>query len=283
LLAVDACYQAEQHNTAGAIRSIENLSAVSEALKRGFFIYYIAGCAGQNLSITALEHMLNQGELSGDDLKFLRSIYSDTGRESRLESVMIAERCQGTWAMENMRKAWSQSPVLSKAAVSVIYWLKRTPPIYSDEDYFEYLTMTDAMVTKAHLPLDQRLAAIPGSSTPSKRRSAAFLLIDTQNWQKYIQRDLEALANRSNARVAIAVETYRLQNGKLPAALSELVPAFLPALPLDPFTGKPLHYRLIPRGYLLYSVGADQVDNGGFAKRAGTNESQYDLPFRVER
>jgi hypothetical protein len=200
LLAVDACYQAEQHNTTAAIRSIQNLSAISEALKRGFFIYYTAGCAGQNLSITALEHAINQGELSGDDLKVLRSIYSDTGRESRLESVMMAERCQGIWVMNNMRKTWSQSPVLSKAAVSLIYWVKRTPPLYCDEDYFDYLTLTDAMIAKAHLPLDQRLGAIPESSTPSKRRSAMFLMIDTQNWQKYIQRDLEALAKRSNAR-----------------------------------------------------------------------------------
>ena len=110
-----------------------------------------------------------------------------------------------------------------------------------------------------------------------------FQLIDPNSWQKYIQKDLEALANHSNARVAIGVETYRLHNGKLPTTLSELMPECMAAVPADPFTSEPLHYRLLPRGYLLYSVGADQVDNGGLAKRVGTNESQYDLPFRVER
>jgi hypothetical protein len=91
-------------------------------------MYYVIGCIGQNFAITALEHAINQGELSTSNLRELEAIYSDSGRESRLESVMIAERCQGIWVMDNMRKTWSQSPVLSKAAVSVIYWVKRTPP-----------------------------------------------------------------------------------------------------------------------------------------------------------
>jgi hypothetical protein len=63
---------------------------------------------------------------------------------------------------------------------------------------------------------------------------------------------------------AIALKRYHLQHGVYPATLNDLVPAFLPAVPMDFMDGKPLRYKLRSDGdFLLYSVGLDGVDNGG--------------------
>ena len=32
---------------------------------------------------------------------------------------------------------------------------------------------------------------------------------------------------------------------------------------IDPFTGKPLHVKRLPEGWLIYSVGKDLKDDGG--------------------
>ena len=40
----------------------------------------------------------------------------------------------------------------------------------------------------------------------------------------------------------LAVERFRLKNGRLPDSLSELVPDFMPSIPTDPFDGKPIRY-----------------------------------------
>jgi hypothetical protein len=54
-----------------------------------------------------------------------------------------------------------------------------------------------------------------------------------------------------------------------PERLEQLVPEFLPDLPADPYSGKPFAYRVesggdaTPPGFVLYSVGADGVDDGG--------------------
>ena len=64
-------------------------------------------------------------------------------------------------------------------------------------------------------------------------------------------------------RAAIACERYRLAQGQWPAALDVLVPQYLPAIPLDPFTGKPLSYRLLADGVVVYSVGPDGLDDQG--------------------
>ena len=47
------------------------------------------------------------------------------------------------------------------------------------------------------------------------------------------------------------------------ATLDKLVPAYLPELPLDPHSGRPLLYRAAAADFLLYSVGKDRIDNGG--------------------
>lgn len=63
---------------------------------------------------------------------------------------------------------------------------------------------------------------------------------------------------------ALAVERFRRKHGRAPASLSDLVPVFLPAVPVDWMDGKPLRYRLNPDGaYTLWSIGEDLKDDGG--------------------
>ena len=66
------------------------------------------------------------------------------------------------------------------------------------------------------------------------------------------------------ARVACALERYRLANGKLPENLDALRPHFIEVIPTDVIDGRPLRYRLKPDGgYAIYSVGWNQTDDGG--------------------
>ena len=67
----------------------------------------------------------------------------------------------------------------------------------------------------------------------------------------------------------IAIERYKRRHGSYPGTLDLLVPEFLAAVPQEPWGPGPLHYRALPapdeygRGYVLYSVGEDGVDDGG--------------------
>ncbi len=60
-----------------------------------------------------------------------------------------------------------------------------------------------------------------------------------------------------------AVRRFRLVTGRWPQSLDELVGEYLHDAPIDPFSGRPLVYRRTPDGFLLYSVGANGVDDGG--------------------
>ncbi len=62
-----------------------------------------------------------------------------------------------------------------------------------------------------------------------------------------------------------ALREYILEHGRSPESLNELVPRYLPAVPSDPFSDRPLVYRRQADGHLLYSVGANGTDDGGVA------------------
>lgn len=84
-------------------------------------------------------------------------------------------------------------------------------------------------------------------------------------WQKNIV-DISTLywaaqANLHLFRVRVTMERHRLDHGAWPDDLGELVPAYLDALPPDPFDGRPLRYDRAKR--VVYSIGPDLRDNRG--------------------
>jgi hypothetical protein len=66
------------------------------------------------------------------------------------------------------------------------------------------------------------------------------------------------------ARVAIALERYRLAHNEYPGSLDPLAPQFIAKLPHDIINGLPLHYRPEANGqFVLYSVGWNETDDDG--------------------
>lgn len=54
---------------------------------------------------------------------------------------------------------------------------------------------------------------------------------------------------------------HQLETGTLPAKLSQLVPKYLPEVPLDPLDGHPLRWSA--KNQAIYSVGQNNLDDGG--------------------
>lgn len=73
-----------------------------------------------------------------------------------------------------------------------------------------------------------------------------------------------AAAREQQALTAIALERFFAKRGAYPMKLEELVPEFLPVVPLDPCAVKPLRYHMTDKGrFALWSVGLDGKDDAG--------------------
>ena len=91
--------------------------------------------------------------------------------------------------------------------------------------------------------------------------------------------DLRTTAQIDCAIVALGIERYRLAKGALPKVLDDLVPRYIDKVPIDPFDGKRLRYKLTEPGYIVYSIGEDGTDEGGLERGGGKSNDQ---PFIVE-
>ncbi len=70
--------------------------------------------------------------------------------------------------------------------------------------------------------------------------------------------------------VIIALRQYERDRGVQAESLSDLVGTYWSDVPLDPFDGKPMRYRKGGPGQaIVYSVGADQIDDNGLATKRG--------------
>lgn len=61
----------------------------------------------------------------------------------------------------------------------------------------------------------------------------------------------------------IALHNYAIDVGTYPQTLDDLVPSYLPRLPIDDGDGKTLRYRREGDRFVLYSVGRDGIDDAG--------------------
>jgi hypothetical protein len=140
-----------------------------------------------------------------------------------------------------------------------------------------YLRDMAKLIAAAHRPWPQPLdATAPNMPLPTEiparllSTGAVFTHLAAEN-----------LALVRSTTLAVAVERYRHQYGKLPASLSDLCPAYINSLPLDPFTGKELLLSQDEQSYVVYSVGANRIDDGGSTIRKTEELRPLDCGLRI--
>jgi hypothetical protein len=128
-------------------------------------------------------------------------------------------------------------------------------PAEAFDDYNRY---ANACIAVAHLPWPERLRR----GWPARQRDPIneMLGADFENDED----ERATLALSELLATSLALHAYKLDHGVCPRTFAQLVPTYLPAAPLDPFSdGQPLKYRIVGDHDLLYSIGPDGVDNGG--------------------
>jgi hypothetical protein len=83
------------------------------------------------------------------------------------------------------------------------------------------------------------------------------------------------------ARATIAVARFRIKYGSLPQTLHELVPEFIEAVPVDPFSAQQeIVYKPSENSFLVYSFGNNWKDDGG--NLSSSKRSELDIVIAVE-
>ena len=155
---------------------------------------------------------------------------------------------KGSWLAEWIPSGWFYQNQLRCARIMIKYYL----PAANLKDG----TVSPAVIRNAKKSYELETK----STTPYNVIERMLIPAMGNAARKFAQ----AQASVDLARVAIALERYRLAQGAYPESLDVLAPNFIAKLPHDVIGGQPLHYRRTKDGlFVLYSVGWNETDDGG--------------------
>lgn len=284
LLALTAILQSENRQSMPAAETILDSLALARSMNRDpMLVPQMIRAACLQLSCTTLEFALSRNAFSDADLRRLQAALAAAQTSGSFKLSVAYERCMAISYHDKMlaRPFLGERGETLEARLNDIYFRVR---YYRESDFITYLDLVERHVTAAKMPYPKQLEAVKQLHTETTNfadTSAVFGMF-TPNWKPAFETYATAIAKLSLGQTALAIERYHLANhDQFPGTLQDLVPAYLPAVPADPFDGKPLRYNRLPKGYLIYSIGKDYVDNGG-AEWNTTNETG-DITFTVQR
>ncbi|HCE45542.1 MAG TPA: hypothetical protein DET40_18535 [Lentisphaeria bacterium] len=245
LLEMEGFIALENSDSEKFLESVKDSVALSCSLdEMPIIISVLVQYSAQSLSLEEIQRALIRNTFTDEQL---HAMYDAFGRyeESRtLRRAFIGER---SFAIK-----WEQ------LFYSRIFGLDRTNCI-------GYLDILSESVDICGLPPEEMLRR--SKELKKKIKDLPFYMYECKNTSSGLMNVFDkkclALANVACNRAGLAVERYRLKYGKLPEKLFDLKAEFIENVPLDPFDGKELRYKKLPKGYMIYSIGSDCVDNGG--------------------
>ncbi len=271
--------------TAADIKLMCYLNQASKA--EPFLISHLVRIAMLNYALQPIyegcaEHKWSDAQLSAFDAELAEfDFLADYQRSMRCEAAFLTEeigRIQRTRKVSPYLGMFSQGQQYGFPGMDFVCWLSpsgwfRQNQIRFSEFYLQHclpvVNMKEREVSpKAAEEAQASLNAATTHPTPYNALQYVFYM-PVKQWlfEKYAAGDKFAHGQASVdlARVAIALERYRLAHGDYPESLDVLASQFIQKLPHDIIGGQPLKYRQTNDSFVLYSVGWNEKDDGGIA------------------
>ncbi|MCU0918424.1 MAG: type II secretion system protein GspG [Planctomycetes bacterium] len=276
LLQAQALLCAHRGQVEAALDCVKDGWRLGEALRRQpLAVNSLAGNRYNTIALLSLERILSRAAPTDCQLRELGDVLATTGDAPSLVDTMITERCLMIENCRQLFSTWGRRPG------GLVHRLPGT----KERVLADILHHMETCVDAARLPGAQRMARFHGIRRDVRGLSGLHAAVKAMvpGMGGIAEHDLVSRTHLDLARSALALERYRLANGAPPSALGALVPQYLDAVPLDPFDGHPIRYRLRPSGYILYSADTDGQDNGGLEQPGEDPNAPGDLCFIVTR
>ncbi|MBI3417071.1 MAG: hypothetical protein HY043_17400 [Verrucomicrobia bacterium] len=276
-LSLKAQYEAERGDGAAAAQALRDLQRLARTLElEPTSISQMVRYGAQRLGFRAAERTINRASLSEADLAMLQQIFLEPRPVNGLERGLAGELCFGIDGFKLPPTKIAEMFFLGIDGLDFEFFLRR---------------MDERLATaRADFPNRPSLSkptedALAAAAKLSVLRQPIISVMILPTLSGIFESDTRAVAQLRIAGVAMAVERFRLaHDGQLPENREQLAPKFFASIPADPFNGQPLRYRKLERAYVVYSVGKDLKDDGGYDFKPGPKErDKSDITFIVER
>lgn len=253
------------------------------------------------ITANAAENALTLTPFPDARLAELQAAFLEADRPETVSRALITERAFG---LEVLRSSPTEYVKLNQMPAGI----PGVPASSNSDRIRETLVQTAYQLsggqgsdTEYYLKTLRELIQISRLSGPARMNALLILQnrfdVESTRWNRHrsrasaealfeaVKKDQRTATILRSASVACAIERFRnAHQGQLPASLTDLIPTYLPSIPLDPANGQPLRFRPLNPGYVVYGVGPDGEDNqGNSVRKLGAGDAGTDVPFTVER
>ena len=282
LLALDVLIQAQDGKSQQAMESTLASFNIARSIREiPFVISYYHQIKIYIKSIRNLEQTIALGEPSKDSLSQFQSLLENEASFPMFLAIAKANRADNYATLSYLKKDKDIIKTLQKYFDLKTDEATATKLVLEEPNILSWLLKyTTSLVAIANLPHQDQQKAVT---------ELALKLNEKPNLRKIFPPFIVNIGIESNRYLAmlncaitgLAIERYRITNGKWPRKLDELVPEYLAKLPTDPFNGEPLLVGTILGGLVIYSVGPDLQDNNGLIDDSNSNKEGTDIGFRL--
>jgi hypothetical protein len=288
LFRYDALVRADTGDLAGALASVQAVLNSGRSLgDEPIWVSGLIRMACRRVALSALEHALAQGQPDAAALAKLQHLLEDEAEQplqliaARANRAMMHQFLEVTEAEGFDRDAYQlKDSVLGSHFDD---FMDRAKASRAHPHYLRYST---AYVEIAKLPAAEQRSQLRSLERPTV--SLPTLLEALKRGDEPEKMALifhTSLALLRSSIVALALERYRIAEGRWPDDLNVLVPRYLASVPIDPFDGQPLRYRRLQApsmaGVVVFSVGNNGAYDGGTLDRNSTQTTLADICFRL--
>ena len=267
LLFLSALFDAEDGKMGPAIDKITSgLGFTPLIAQEGTLMAYLIAVAQTRILANFLGDVCRGRTVADDDLVRLIGALDPYPWKGRLAGAIRGERVffveaggltlgQGTSGFEAF---FGDLSILQKLGLWTIRPLLK-------RDLRRSLPEFDALETWAGRPYFESRDMLRAQAQRSEKRPwyAYISKILISNFEATFVKEAVLESNILASRTGLACRLYKSRTGQYPESLEALVPGILTVVPIDPFTGKPLVYRRDGEGFIVYSLGSNQKDDGG--------------------
>jgi hypothetical protein len=275
----------------GATESCRAMLSAGRCSGPGLLVYQsLVRLTIQNLCIDNVERVLAQGEPSEQALAKLQELLLEESHVSFLERGLRGERAMCYRVIHETFKGNANRAIV---ACFRILWDEQIDPLTKIAALsmapsngtleanlamcLENPTVMLEVTRRSVAEQDAVFNRIGGLGKDYRQPPLARLLATPMaNLRKAFQR---RQARLSAAITALAAERFRKKHGRWPEKLDELIPGELSKAEVDPFSGASLLVRRLENGLVIYSVGANRVDDGGII--TAQNDEPLDVGVRL--
>lgn len=264
LLVLDAHVRARDGDHARAHQDVQAVFRLSQAMSgEPLLISHLVRLAIFSVGCDAVEELLPHCQWSDVQWESLQSTIQSASLKDELRNALRGER------------ALCITGVRTTALAPF-----RTANVMELLDLFEIAIdgtegpWNDALARQRELKV--RVGALSGSSLLRLKYMGVLMLFPALEQCTIAGARAEARLRCTVA--AIAAHRYRLVHGRLPESLTDIESRFFGSGSsqsdrlVDPFSGKPLHYKIEEARAVIYSVGDDQNDDGGACESEGRQQ-----------